>query len=111
MKKIVRPLDLKSKDGVLILDWEDNPSNVKEGVYYINKKTQALSDENFLKWLEEKTNITKSELKKDLFTKEFAFLQKLESKLIFGIALVVDYLFEANGLKKEKIEHIIPDPY
>ena len=105
--KIKRILELKDSTGVLFLDSKDTEELMKEAVFYLDKKTQHLTDEQFITWVKDKAKngsfgyedqIT---LKNDIYTPEFAFMSKEVVKLGVCISMIIDNLVEVNNLLKK----------
>lgn len=101
---MIRVLDLVDSKKVLLLDSEDVESLMKEAVFYLDKKTNHLTDEQFMEWLIDKMNNgsfnfeDKMKLESDLWSPEFAFLTKKVVKIGAYISMLIDGLVEANGL-------------
>ena len=102
--KIVRLFDLRMKGGVPVMDLEVDELGLKDALFYLDKKTGKMSDEDFLLWLKGKrkdgpfTAEETIQLGQDIFTPEFSFLQKKKDILMTGIAVLIDYLVDANKL-------------
>ena len=102
--EVKRILELRDSKGVLFLDSETVEEEMKEAIFYLDKKTEHLSDEEFIFWVLDKAangsfgyedQIT---LKQDVYTPEFAFMSKNILKLGVCISLIIDNLVEANDL-------------
>jgi len=102
--EIVRILQLKDKDGILILNWEDDPLFVKYAAYYLDKKTDSLTDEEFLDWVKDKAKNgifmmeDKLQFEHDMFTNEFSFLRKEMNRIPAAMGTVLGMLVDANRL-------------
>lgn len=100
--EIVRILQLKDKDGALILNWEEDPLCVKYAAYYLDKKTDSLTDEEFLDWIRDKAKNgifmgnDKYTFEADMFTDEFSFLRKHMDKIPTAMGTVLGMLVSAN---------------
>lgn len=90
--------------GEHIFDMEQDDLHLKEAAFYLDKKTEDLSDEQFLAFVKRRMtdgSFNGSDLiilQNDLFGGEFPFLQKLIDKLPASISIVIDYAIDANGL-------------
>lgn len=110
--EVKRILDLKDSSGEFLLDSENVDSIMKEAVYYLDKKTNDLTDEQFMEWLIDKMNNgsfnfeDKMKLESDLWSPEFAFLTKKVLKIGAYISMLIDNLVEANGLSSSMPEHL-----
>ena len=113
MYNLVRPLDFKIK-GEYILDLKENYFNIKEAVFYLDKKTGSMSDEQYSYWLQE-TNTNKKfgevyfNIENDLKQPEFCFLKEIKEQLSKGITIVTDYLLDANGSSSKEPRNVIDD--
>lgn len=99
---MVRVLDLK-RNGVSLLELEEPSLGlIKEATFYLAKKTEQMSDEEFGVWLQKINkegwlNERNQELYRDVFSGDFRFLQKDVEELKGFISIVLGYLFESNS--------------
>lgn len=102
--EVVRLFDLRTKNGVGIMDMDDDPLGLKNALFYLDKKTGKMTDDDFLTWLKEKrkdgpfSTTERIQLGQDIFTPEFSFLQKKKDILMTGCAVLIDYLIDKNNL-------------
>ncbi len=106
MKEVIRVLDLKTKEGIYLLDTEEDNLHLKEACFYLDKKTNQMSDEEFIEWIKLKMktgiymNENRFELKEDIYQR-FPFLIKIfeANYLVPAMDLVLAMLIDANGLR------------
>lgn len=103
--EVIRSLQLKNSDNILIMDQEDDTFDVKSACVYIQKKTEDLSDEDFIKWVKDKieshfdTLEERLSIDSDLYSGEFTYMQKIGiSNFHVALVIVIDYLSKENGL-------------
>ena len=102
--KAVRLFDLKTKSGDGIMDMEEDPSHLKDALWYLNTKTEKMSDDEFMVWLKAKlvdgpfNSKELFEFKQDMHSPEFAVLTKKKDQVMAGIAILIDWLIDANKL-------------
>ena len=110
--EVKRVLDLKDSSGEYLLTSEVTEELMKEAVFYLDKKTHNLTDEQFMVWVRDKMENgsfgyeDKVILSNDVFTPEFAFVSKNVLKLGVYISYVIDILVEANGLSSPMPDYL-----
>ena len=106
----VRPLELKYDDGTLIIEAETDVGHYNAAIFYLQKKTEDLSDDEFIVWLKNKQAKgscdvgERMELEDDVFGKEFAGLQKQFKYLPTAVYCFINFLVDANGLSNMYME-------
>jgi len=110
----VRILQLKDNNGDLLLNVVNDPMCIKGAAYYLDKKTENMSDEKYLEWLKGRMNNVylgledQFEFENDMHSSEFSFLLKDSEKIYSATSLVIDYAIDANGMGKGAVNYIIP---
>ncbi len=100
---LVRPLELKNKDGVLIMDATENKNFIKDGISYVDFMVNKMNESQYKKWLDErkKENLDEKclrDIRNAVFTESFAYMQRDVNHFIAAISLVVDLLLQANDM-------------
>jgi len=103
---VIRVMDLKAVDDSYMFEREEDPMHIKEAMFYLFKKTEEMTDEEYYDWLCSKSNngvFSNDELMaldSDVCSPSFSFLNNIykENKLLPAINLVIILLCEVNGI-------------
>lgn len=110
---IVRIIDLKDHKGDLLLESEQ-PSLIKEAVFYLHEKTKDMPDEKYIEFLNQKKE--KGFRNEDIIVLDndisergnLLFMKGIVDKLPFDIVTVLNIAIVSNGLSEDKeYEHLI----
>jgi hypothetical protein len=107
---VIRFNELTTMSGVLLFDLEDDKNHLKEAAFYLDKKTEDMSDEQLLAFIHRRmtdgmfTADDGIELNRDIFGTKFAYLQHLAKALPNAIVTVFDYAIQANLEELNKIK-------
>jgi len=103
---MIRPINLKSGNGGLLIDDDSVSSVLKTAAFYVQAKTQDLNDDEFTSWLELKRDngflrVDEIELEEDCLTDKFRIFMKDSDVLPPYILIIIEMLLDANGLTVE----------
>lgn len=103
--EIVRFSEIKTFDGVNIFENETNVNKIKEAAFYLHKKTEDMTDEQFIEFLKSKdtglfmNEDYMNEIRDDFFQdKCFAFMMKDVEEIMYGILELIPMALKQNNI-------------
>ena len=105
MEKVVRFSDLVTIGGENIIEQDGNVDKVKEAVFYLDTKTESMTDEQFIEFLKTKDSAGfmdesyMREIRNDILQdSRFAFLISDTEKIMYGILELIPMALKQNNI-------------